>query len=316
MAPGTYIIVWRHRPVVVSYYERSDKSGYKTRHLEMWTVSIDKEFFNDFMNIVDKSIIKTKYIYVKSYGTQTYCYNNTITGIWYNTGKISKRRMSDTVLDDRTLKTLMDSFNRFYNKPEHYKRYNIPYKLCILLSGPPGMGKTSLIKSLGTEFDCNLYTISLSSITDELLPFVFGSVDKRSILVFEDVDCMTIDRDIDEQNDSSDGKTKKPKGVSLSAFINALDGIVVSKGLVVIMTTNYPEKLDSALTRQERVHLHCKLERSIEVYEKMFKRFFPDAPANRVATFANNCMEKQLNLADVQARCIRYLDDVDAALDI
>lgn len=322
MAPGAYIILWKNWPVVVSYSDGENKFGHPNRQLLMWTISTNKDFFTDFIDTVNKKAEKTRYVYVKGYRSDIYCWNNKISGLWHIIDKIPKRKMTDTILNDNVSNILMKTIDTFYNKPELYKKYNIPYKLCVLLSGPPGMGKTSLIKSIATEFDCNLYTISLTCVNDEILPFIFASVNEKSILVFEDVDCMTVDRDIinandnETENNDENNKKNKPKGVSLSAFLNALDGIVVTKGLIVIMTTNYPEKLDSALIRQERVHLHCKLEKSIQVYEKMFKRFFPDAPNDLVTNFANICMEKQLNLADVQAHCIRYIDDMDSALNM
>ncbi|KAK5728402.1 hypothetical protein LTR15_001538 [Elasticomyces elasticus] len=42
-------------------------------------------------------------------------------------------------------------------------------------------------------------------------------------------------------------------GISLSGLLNAIDGVATHEGRVLIMTSNYPEKLDAALVRPGRV---------------------------------------------------------------
>lgn len=45
------------------------------------------------------------------------------------------------------------------------------------------------------------------------------------------------------------------QGISLSGLLNAIDGVASQEGRVLVMTTNYPEKLDDALVRPGRVDL-------------------------------------------------------------
>ncbi|KAJ1635020.1 hypothetical protein T492DRAFT_969669 [Pavlovales sp. CCMP2436] len=42
-------------------------------------------------------------------------------------------------------------------------------------------------------------------------------------------------------------------GLTLAGLLNALDGVVDSPGRLLVMTTNYPEKLDPALIRPGRI---------------------------------------------------------------
>ena len=318
ISPGTYIITYSGKFVVARYSQELDKHGTQIKYLSMWTISTNRNFFNQFTSDVEKRIKDECSVYIKAYDGHIYTHGGELYGLWHKVGEIPKRKLSDTILDDSTLNSLIKAFETFCSKPDYYEKYNIAYKLTVLISSSPGMGKTSLLKSLANEFGFNLYTISLNSTTDDLIPFVFQSVKKRSILVFEDVDCMTAKRigesDKDKEKEKEEDDNRNKKSVSLSAFLNALDGIVVSEGLVVIMTTNYPEKLDPALIRQERVHLHCKLEKSVEVYSKMFKRFFSNVTNDKLEIFANSCFEKQLSLADVQAHCIKYLGNEECAL--
>lgn len=321
MAPGTYIIVVQRRPILMTYTQELDKYGNMIKFVNMWAVSTNKDFFSQLVKACKKKSKQQKHLYIRSYDGHIYTHKNNIYGIWYQIGPVPKRSLDDTILDDSTLNTLVKTLDTFYNKPEYYKKYNIPYKLCILISSPPGMGKTSVIKSLADKYGLNLYSMSLNSTNDKMLPYVFQSVKERSILAFEDVDCMTIDRNNKNKNkknkeeinkdDNDDEDENNNTGVTLSGFLNALDGIVVKEGLVVIMTTNYPEKLDAALVRQERVHLHCRLEKSMEVYVKMIKRFFPNITEEQLDKFSNKCFNEKMSLADLQAHCLKHLDNLE-----
>lgn len=319
LSPGHYVITYNNKFVIVNYSQHVHTDGGISETLSMWCASMDRNFFNKFTDDVRKNIKDSRSLYIKEYGGRLWINGSDVCGLWHKVGQIPKRLLRDTILDEKTVNEIMTIISDFYKKPEYYAKYNIPYKLCILLSGEPGMGKTSFIKSIANEFDLNCYNISLTSLTDELLPFVFSSVKKQSVLVFEDIECMTIDRKDDDEQEIIKNKStynNKNKTVSLSAFLNALDGIVVTEGLLIIMTTNYPEKLDAALIRQERVHYHCKIEKSVEVYYKMFKRFFPDINSEKVNLFAETCLSKKLNLADVQAHCVKYLNKPEIALNL
>jgi chaperone BCS1 len=54
---------------------------------------------------------------------------------------------------------------------------------------------------------------------------------------------------------SRPGITAANQGISLSGLLNAIDGVASQEGRVLVMTTNYPEKLDDALVRPGRVDL-------------------------------------------------------------
>ncbi|AYV77144.1 MAG: AAA family ATPase [Barrevirus sp.] len=328
LSPGTYIITFAGKLVFTKYTLEKDKYGQVERYLTMWLLSFDNNFFNNFAKTVKGQVKKECSLYIKQAESRIYNHDGKIYGLWHKVGPIPKRLLRDTIISDTVLNTLIKIFESFCQKPAYYEQFNIPYKLCLLFSGLPGFGKTSVIKSLANEYGYNLYSMSLRTVTDDLLPHIFLSIKKRSILLFEEVDCMTSrqknivktteegEEEIKDNEFGLDGKKEKNNSLSLSAFLNALDGILVCEGLIVIMTTNHPEELDPALIRQERVHLHCRLEKSVEVYCKMFKRFFPNIANDSVDTFANTCFEKDLSLADVQAHCVKHLDNVEKALVI
>ena len=172
------------------------------------------------------------------------------------------------------------------NNQEWYKNKGIPHHLGILLHGNPGCGKTSIIKATLEYTGRHAFVIPLNRVkTCGELENIFYSetvddinipINKR-IYIFEDVDCISnivFDRknkkNNDDDTDSSDDdlssnndiinkeiinliknnkKTsfKHNDKLNLSCLLNILDGIIETPGRIIIMTTNYPEKLDKSL---------------------------------------------------------------------
>ena len=111
-------------------------------------------------------------------------------------------------------------------------------------------------------------------------------IDKR-IYVFEDVDChddennLVLDRAQKEKNEKVELEKREPQPqlvttktqvykaadnatventppqekLTLSGLLNIMDGILETPGCIIIMTSNYPERLDGALIRPGRIDL-------------------------------------------------------------
>ena len=93
-----------------------------------------------------------------------------------------------------------------------------------------------------------------------------SNTEKTSILVIEDIDCIFTDR--------KDGDCLKNK-ITMNGILNCLDGFNNPEGLIVILTTNHPDKLDSALLRSGRIDINIELT-YLDKYQakNMFKAFF------------------------------------------
>lgn len=147
---------------------------------------------------------------------------------------VERASWEEVVQPGDTVARLRDDVRSFLGSRELYARHQIPYKRGILLSGPPGNGKTLCVRALMKE--ANLPTIYVKGFEAR-----YGEVEANiaraferarrlspSLLVLEDLDSLV-------------------KPAHLSVFLNELDGIRGDTGILTIATTNHPERLDPAL---------------------------------------------------------------------
>lgn len=106
------------------------------------------------------------------------------------------------------LNIVKDRIHLFINNPQWYEEKGIPYTLGIMLHGPPGTGKTSLIKAIAKDTKRHIFNIKLHKDTTQtqLRNLFFNEsvyvlhngktesynipLDER-IYVIEDIDCLT-----------------------------------------------------------------------------------------------------------------------------
>lgn len=151
--------------------------------------------------------------------------------------------------------------------------------LGYLFYGPPGTGKSSLSTALAGEFGLDLYEVKIPSVaSDADLEQMFQEIPPQCIVLLEDIDAVwTAEREYSEREDrtAGSGSRSPSSNCTLSGLLNVLDGVGSQEGRIVIMTTNKPERLDSALVRPGRVDMKVHLGSiSRQSAEDMFMRMF------------------------------------------
>jgi len=131
---------------------------------------------------------------------------------------------------------IRETVETFLRSKRHYKSLDLPYRRGILLSGPPGCGKTLTIKAIAANTKVSVHSLPITTDLDDKAirrAFNYAAGDAPCILLLEDLD-----------------KLAESSRVSLSNLLNQLDGLETAEGVLVIATTNHPERLDDALLQR------------------------------------------------------------------
>lgn len=204
----------------------------------------------------------------------------------------------------------------FLENREWYDKKGIPYTLGFLFHGPPGCGKTSSVKAIANEGKRHIINVQLSEIktksqlqhlffNDEIHVYNGVNTEKYTIPVSER---LYVIEDIDAMGDTvlrrewkKPVPTAKPKAtgdpfldreqepdkelLDLAFLLNLLDGTLEANGRILIITTNYPERIDRALIRPGRIDMIVKFKKcNRAVLQEMAGSFYdqtvelPDDP--------------------------------------
>lgn len=166
--------------------------------------------------------------------------------------------------------TVKKDLDYFLQCKQEYERLGKPWTYTILNEGPPGVGKTKLVKAIAKETGYTLIVINLAHIpsTQVLYEAFHTSVlggesvphDKRLYYIPE-VDTQMFDllkRSPDEPTsivlpDPAKKKTTVEHKPTLGEILNVLDGVPERHGHILVLDTNHLQQLDPALIRPGRV---------------------------------------------------------------
>lgn len=186
--------------------------------------------------------------------------------------------------DKQKLETMLQDFR---DDKEMLEELGLPNKLCVLLYGEPGCGKSSTIETIGSYLQKDIYNLNLKSVhSNEDLGALWDYVTRQTAnggcIVMEDIDASTnvvLARNeftINEDFTSTQPLTPNETPLSLSYLLNILQGSLQRDNSVVVVTTNWINKLDPAFTRDMRFDVkidmkpadHHQIQEIFQVYFK------------------------------------------------
>jgi hypothetical protein len=204
------------------------------------------------------------------------------------TGTINAKKTFDYMFFEDKEK-LLSVLNKFKTKNLFPAGVPIDNKVGILLFGPPGTGKTGVIQCIANYLKRHIVLVDLTKVrTNKALDDVLALNPREHLFVFEEID--TVLGVIGERGnaDASGGKAteikqedmltmllsaqnpaaskelakklnEKKDTLNLGYLLQKLDGVESGEDRVIIATTNFPDKIDSALVRPGRFGFQLNL---------------------------------------------------------
>jgi SpoVK/Ycf46/Vps4 family AAA+-type ATPase len=139
----------------------------------------------------------------------------------------------DLFLPENLKAEIRKSVEGFLASRDFYAKNRLPWKRGILLYGTPGCGKSSLIKTIISNYNFKPVTIQSGSQTNDdtiTEAFAYAQEQEPALLYLEDLDTLL------NQN------------VSLSHFLQKMDGVSSQNGIMVIATANNIGLLKESVT--------------------------------------------------------------------
>jgi hypothetical protein len=231
----------------------------------------------------------------------------------------------------------------FLDERGWYDKKGIPYTLGFMFHGPPGTGKTSTVKAIANEGRRHIINVQLSEIktkaqlqhlffNDEIHVYNGTNTEKYTIpiserlYVIEDIDAMgdtvlrrewkkpVVQAPPKKEEDAwlAREKEAEKETLDLSFLLNLLDGTLEANGRILIITTNFPERIDKALIRPGRIDMIVHFKRcNREVLREMASSFY----GSEIALPDDPSLDDKWSPAEVNQILFRNFENPQTALE-
>lgn len=303
LADGVHNVKYKQWNLLLVIQTVNQPTNIRTERIRNYTIityDLSPKFVREFE--ADMAKHRNSYFDISSSSPTVNVYKDTHEAdgftYWDKVQTISKRRLSTIYIPEDKKKLLVDTINNFFANKDEYIRHGIPWNLKILLHGPAGTGKSSIVKMIASEWNRNIFECSggkngrfiPNAITDKSFNIVsplfsISDIDKYPVLINE--------------SDSVDSISSEEALVNKQIFnnmINALDGILSGEGRIIVMTTNHIEKFSDTFLRPGRIDLNMEIG---YVTPEVFRAYVRDYYGTELPVDVK-LRNKKLTIADMQ----------------
>jgi transitional endoplasmic reticulum ATPase len=179
-------------------------------------------------------------------------YHALVTASRYGGGKLG---WDDLILPADT-KRKLQFIEQVIENPQIVRQLGVTPPSGILLSGPPGTGKTTIGRVLASETEASFFAVNAAEIfskwlgeSEQHVKELFERARTRvpAIIFIDEIDAIA------ERRGEGDSGGDRVRNAVVNMFLMEMDGLDSSTRVFVIGATNRPELLDEALLRPGRL---------------------------------------------------------------
>ncbi len=187
------------------------------------------------------------------------------------------------------------------------KAYNVKPVKGVLFFGPPGTGKTMIMRALANEMHAGFYVVKASNLisaypgeTERMIASVFEVAAKHApcVLFFDEIDAIAHTR-------SANSEAGDVQANALSQLLQEMDGFQKLENVIIVGATNAPNVLDPAIMRPGRFDkvIYMPLP-DLNARKKIFQLYLKKLPTSDDIDYAALAEKtERFSGADIRALC-------------
>lgn len=235
---------------VETYRNKSEKTFYPEHRLKVQFFGKERykhreEFLRNALKITDDKHIRVQYLneYKMSCDVIPHSFDN-------------------IVMNDKVKNNIVGGLSNWNSSKDWYENHQLVHKIGVFLYGKAGTGKSTVAKAISVMFNnAPILTIDPNNIMNSINGIfkMRKKYDGTIIVLIEDFDMYFKSRE-EVENIEIGFEQKKQKEFNQNAIFQLLDGVYSTDDTIYIATTNYKDRIDSALIRYGRFDIQEELD--------------------------------------------------------